>query len=179
MSIPDHDVEPAAGPRFWAVFLGVLGAVVGLLAVVGWPLPVGAGRYGFDDGAWARIVHDVEAWLAHHGWRVSGSSWVYRAAAVALLAGAAVLLRPGWSDARRLRLVVVPAGLLLLIGPAAQRALGLPWSNYGVGSTAGIAGGLLAAAALAAVGSALWFALRRRPREQDRPGAKDRPGARP
>ncbi|MGL3200363.1 MULTISPECIES: hypothetical protein [Curtobacterium] len=173
MSIPDFDVEQAAGPRFWAVLLGVLGAVVGVLAVIGAPLPVGASRYGFHEAAWARTVHDVQAWLAHDGWRVSGSSWVFGAAAVAALSGVAVLLHPTWPDGRRTALVVVPAGTLLVAGPATQWALGLPWSNYGVGSTADIAGGLLAAAALAMVGAAVWLAVRRRRRGQD--GADPRP----
>lgn len=173
MSIPDFDVEPAAGPRFWAVLLGVVGAVAGVLAVVGWPLPVGVGRYGFDEAAWARTGHDVQAWVAHDGWRVSGASWAYGAAALAALAGVSVLLHPSWPDRRRFVLVVVPAGVLLVVGPAVQWALGLPWSNYGVGSTAGIAGGLLVAAALATVGAAVWLALRRRPRGQD--GADTRP----
>ncbi|WP_439689906.1 hypothetical protein ACRQ4C_02105 [Curtobacterium sp. SP.BCp] len=172
MSIPDHDVEPAAGPRFWAVLLGVVGAVAGVLAVIGWPLPVGGGRYGVDEAAWARTVHGVQAWSTHEGWRVSGSSWVFGAAAAAALSGVAALLRPSWPDRRRRLLVVMPAGTLLLVGPATQWALGLPWSNYGVGSTAGIAGGLLAAAALVAVGSAVWLALRRRPRAPDGAGPR-------
>ncbi|KTR08834.1 hypothetical protein [Curtobacterium luteum] len=166
-SIPDFDVEPAAGARFWAVLLGVLGAVVGVLAVIGWPLPVGGGRYGVDEAAWAQTVHGVQAWLAHDGWRVSGSSWVFGAAAVAALSGVGVLLHPSWSERRRFVLVVVPAGVLLVAGPAVQWAFGLPWSNYGVGSAAGIALGIVAVAALAGVGAAVVAVLRRRHRPHD------------
>ena len=52
------------------------------------------------------------------GWRFSGSSWVFGAAAAAALLGVVVLLHPDWSSARRWSVVVGPAGGLLLVGPA-------------------------------------------------------------
>ncbi|MGN7223448.1 hypothetical protein ACTHQN_11340 [Curtobacterium flaccumfaciens] len=40
MGISDFDVAPSAGSRFGVVVLGVASAVAGVLAVIGWPLPV-------------------------------------------------------------------------------------------------------------------------------------------
>ncbi|MFJ4220186.1 hypothetical protein [Curtobacterium luteum] len=167
MSIPDFDVEPVVGPRSWAVVLGVVGAVAGVLAVIGWPLPVVAGRGGDDGEAWRRTIGDVDAWSAHDGWRFSGSSWVFGAAAVAALLGVVVLLHPDWGSARRWSVVVGPAGGLLLVGPAAQGVLGLPWSNYGSGTTDGTA--VAVGIAVAAVGTAAIAALRRAVRRSARP----------
>lgn len=129
-SIPDFDVEPAVGPRFLPRVLGVVSAVTGALAVIGWPVPV-VSRHARSEHAWERTVQGVQDWLAHDGWRASGSSWLYGAASVAALAGAITLLHPGWTDARKLAVVVGTAGVLLVVGLAVQWALGLPWSNYG------------------------------------------------
>lgn len=167
VSIPDFDVEPAVGPRFWMVGLGLVSAISGLLAVVGWPLPIVTGRGGDDQQAWDRTVRGVQDWLAHDGWRLSGSSWIYGAFAVAALAGILVLLHPAWEAARSLLVVAAPAGALLVIGPALQWALGFPWSNYGTGSTGPIALGIVAALI---VGTMIaWFPLatRRNVRRED------------
>ncbi|WP_148071090.1 hypothetical protein [Curtobacterium sp. PhB115] len=131
MSIPDFDVEPVVGPRFWAVVLGVASAVTGVLAIIGWPMPVISGRYSSEPHAWARTVQGVQDWFAHDGWRMSGTSWIFGALAIAALAGAVVVLRPAWSGGRTSLLVVGPAGAMLVVGPVVQWALGLPWSNYG------------------------------------------------
>ncbi len=132
MSISDFDVEPVVPLRSWAWVLGVAAAVLGALAVIGWPMPHVAGRVGGQQ-AWADTVRDLHAWFAHDGWRTSGASWVWGAGAVAATGGAVSLLRPAWSDARRWVTVVVPAGVLLVVGPVAQWTLGLPWSNYAGG----------------------------------------------
>ncbi|MCS5495032.1 hypothetical protein [Curtobacterium flaccumfaciens] len=155
MSIPDFDVEPAVGPRFWPHVLGVVAAVTGVLAVIGWPLPIVSGRTERAH-AWERTVQGVQDWLAFDGWRLSGASWVYGAASIAALTGAITLLRPEWSSARKFVVVVAPTGTLLVVGPAVQWAAGLPWSNYGQGSTGGIALGILAAS----VGGAVVVGLR-------------------
>ncbi|MGN6409551.1 MAG: hypothetical protein ACTHMH_14475 [Curtobacterium sp.] len=167
MSIPDFDVEPAVGPRFWMVVLGLVSVISGVLAVVGWPLPIVTGRGGDDQQAWDRTVRGVQDWLAHDGWRLSGSSWIYGAFALAALAGILVLFHPAWEAARSLLVVAAPAGALLVIGPALQWALGFPWSNYGTGSTGPIALGIVAALI---VGTMIaWFPLatRRNVRRED------------
>jgi hypothetical protein len=174
VSIADFDVEPVVGPRFWAVVLGIVSVVSGVLAVIGWPLPVIAGRGDPDRHAWAQTVRGVRDWIAHDGWRMSGTSWIYGALAVAALAGIVVVLHPGWTGARSWLVVVGPAGALLVLGPVAQWALGLPWSNYGgratgptgaTGSTGGIALGTVATV----LGGAVVFWLRRAVRRSVRP----------
>ncbi|QSB22999.1 hypothetical protein [Curtobacterium sp. 24E2] len=167
MSIPDFDVEPAVGPRFWMVLLGVGSAITGLLAVIGWPLPLVSGRGGPDRHAWAQTVRSVRDWFAYDGWRMSGASWFYGALAAAALAGILVLRNPAWSGTRSLLVVVVPAAALLVLGPAAQWALGLPWSNYGAGSTGVIAVGMIVAVIVGAAITWLPRAFRRSVRSDD------------
>ncbi|ROP66467.1 hypothetical protein [Curtobacterium sp. ZW137] len=168
MNIPDFDIEPVVGPRFWMVVLGVVSAVAGVLAVIGWPLPVISSRHGGSgQHAWARTVRGVQDWFAHDGWRMSGASWIYGALAVAALAGIVVLLHPDWSGARTLSVVAGPAGALLVIGPAAQWALGLPWSNYGAGSTGGMALGVVVGLGGATVLARFRRAVRRSVRPDD------------
>lgn len=167
VSIPDFDVEPAVGPRFWMVVLGIVSAITGVLALIGWPLPIVASRGGSDQHAWDRTVRGVQDWLAHDGWRLSGSSWIYGALAVAALAGILVLLHPAWAGARSLVVVEGPAGALLVIGPAAQWALGLPWSNYGAGSTGAIALGTVVALVVGVVITAFPMAAGRSGRPED------------
>ncbi|OII11485.1 hypothetical protein BIU97_06230 [Curtobacterium sp. MCBA15_009] len=177
VGIPDFDVEPAVGPRSWAVVLGVVSVLAGVLAVIGWPLPVVSGRYTQDPLAWELTVGAVEDWLAHDGWRMSGTSWVHGAVAVAALAGAVVLLRPAWSGVRKAVVVVVPAGLLLVLGPAVQWALGLPWSNYEDRSTGAMALGILVAVTVGVGAAVIAAAVRRgRPDDVDAPfGGRRRP----
>jgi hypothetical protein len=167
VSIPDFDVEPAVGPRFWMVLLGVGSAITGLLAVIGWPLPVVSGRGGPDRHAWAQTVRSVRDWFAYDGWRMSGASWFYGALAAAALAGILVLRNPAWSGTRSLLVVVVPAAALLVLGPAAQWALGLPWSNYRAGSTGGIALGIIVTVIVGAAITWLRRAFRRSARSDD------------
>ncbi|MBT2503458.1 hypothetical protein [Curtobacterium sp. ISL-83] len=162
MSISDFDVEPVVGPRVWMVLLGVVGAVAGLLAVIGWPLPIISSTHNSSGRhAWARTVRGVQDWFAHDGWRMSGSSWIYGALAVAAVAGIVVLLHPTWSASRALLVVAGPAGVLLVLGPVAQWALGLPWSNYGAGSTSGMALGVVTTLAGGAAITVLRRAARR------------------
>lgn len=163
MNIPDFDVEPVVGPRFWAVVLGVVSAVTGVLAVIGWPIPVISGHSGSDRHAWARSVRGVQDWLAYDGWRMSGTSWVWGAFALAALAGVLVIMRPDWPVARP-PLVVGPAGAVLVLGPVVQWALGLPWSNYQGGSAGGTAFGIV----VTLVGGAVIMGLRRAARRSAR-----------
>jgi Sec-independent protein translocase protein TatA len=60
---------------------------------------------------------------------------VWGAGAAASTSGAVALRLTSASDTRRWAIVVVPAAALLVIGPVAQWALGLPWSNYGGGTS--------------------------------------------
>lgn len=167
VSIPDFDVETAVGPRFWTVALGIVSAITGVLALIGWPLPIVAGRGGFDRQAWGRTVRGVQDWLAHDGWRMSGSSWIYGALAVAAFAGILALRHPAWASTRSLVVVAGPAGALLVVGPATQWALGLPWSNYSAGSTGAIALGTAAALVVGVVIAAFPLAVRRSSRPAD------------
>lgn len=167
MNIADFDVEPAVGPRWWAWVLGVLGAVTGVLAVIGWPVPHVSGRVGGRQ-AWEHTVHDADAWLAHDGWRTSGDSWVWGALATAATCGAVALLLPTWSDTRRWAIAAVPAGVLLVVGPVAQWALGLPWSDYDGGSTGDSALAIVIVVALAGMGLVLRRVVRRAGRRVDR-----------
>ncbi|MCJ1712687.1 hypothetical protein [Curtobacterium sp. VKM Ac-2922] len=167
MSIPDLDGEPVVRRRTVIVVLGVVSALAGLLAVVGWPLPVISSTHGSaGPHAWARTVRGVQDWFAYDGWRMSGSSWVYGALATATAASIAVIRHPAWSGGTAVVVVVAPAGAMLLVGPVAQWSLGLPWSNYGVGSTSAVAFGGVATVA----GGAALFAVRRTLRRRGRRG---------
>jgi hypothetical protein len=149
--ISDFDVEPRTGSRFGVVVLGIASAIAGVLAIIGWPLPVISSTHGRGQHAWERTIRGVQDWFAHDGWRMSGASWIYGAFAVIAAAAVVVLLHPAWSGRRALLIVVVPAGALLVLGPALQWALGLPWSNYGSGSTGGTAIGIVATVVCGAV----------------------------
>jgi len=174
VDIADFDVEPVISPRFWAVVLGIVGAVSGVLAIIGWPVPVVSGRGSAERHAWARTVEGIQDWVAHDGWRMSGTSWIYGAFAVAALAGVAVLLHPSWSGNRSLFVVVGPAGVLLVLGPVAQWAFGVPWSNYGHGSTGAVAIGILVTVTGGAVLTGIRQVLRRPPRSEDDPNPPPR-----
>jgi len=167
VGISDFDVAPSAGSRFGVVVLGVASAVAGVLAVIGWPLPVISSTRGRGQHAWARTVREVQDWFAHDGWRMSGASWIYGALAVVALAAAVILRHPAWSGRRALLIIVIPAGVLLVLGPALQWALGLPWSNYGSGSAGGTAIGILVTVVCGAVLTGFRQALRRRARRNE------------
>lgn len=164
MRISDFDVEPGTGSRFGVVVLGIASAIAGVLAIIGWPLPVISSTHGRGQHAWARTIRGVQDWFAHDGWRMSGASWIYGAFAVVAAAAVVVLLHPAWSGRRALLIVVVPAGALLVLGPALQWALGLPWSNYGSGSTGGTVIGIVATVVCGAVLMAFRRAAKRRAR---------------
>jgi len=164
VSVSDFDVEPRTGSRFGAVVLGIASAIAGVLAIIGWPLPVISSTHGRGQHAWARTIRGVQDWFAHDGWRMSGASWIYGAFAVVAAAAVVVLLHPAWSGRRALLIVVVPAGALLVLGPALQWALGLPWSNYGSGSAGGTAIGIIATVVCGAVLMAFRRVARRRAR---------------
>ncbi|WP_139199381.1 hypothetical protein [Curtobacterium sp. MCBA15_013] len=164
MSISDFDVEPRSGSRFGVVLLSIASAIAGVLAIIGWPLPVISSTHGRGRHAWARTSHEVQDWFTHDGWRMSGASWIYGALAVVAAAAVVVLLHPSWSGRRALLIVVVPAGALLVVGPALQWALGVPWSNYGSGSASSTAIGIVATVTCAAVLMVFRRAARRRAR---------------
>jgi len=100
VGISDFDVAPSAGSRFGVVVLGVASAVAGVLAIIGWPLPVISSTHGRGQHAWACTVREVQDWFAHDGWRMSGASWIYGALAVVAVAAAVILLHPAWSGRR-------------------------------------------------------------------------------
>lgn len=164
VSISDFDVAPRSGSRFGVVLLGIVSAIAGFLAIIGWPLPVISSTHGRGRHAWARTIHEVQDWFTHDGWRMSGASWIYGALAVVAAAAVVILLHPSWSGRRALLIVVVPAGALLVVGPALQWALGAPWSNYGSGSASSTAIGIVATVACGAVLMAFRRAARRRAR---------------
>lgn len=164
MTITDFDVEPAVGPRFWARLLGIAGLVTGVLAIIGWPLPIVSGRGSSERHAWARTVQGVQDWMAHDGWRMSGSSWAWGGLAVLALGGVVAVVRPAWNDRWRVAVVVVPGGVLLVPGPLVQWAVGAPYSNYGLQWT----GGTVVGIAAVCVGGALFTAFRRLARREAR-----------
>jgi len=170
--ISDFDVAPSAGSRFGVVVLGVASAVAGVLTVIGWPLPVISSTHGRGQHAWARTVREVQDWFAHDGWRMSGASWIYGALAVVAVADAVILLHPAWSGRRALLIIVVPAGVLLVLGPALQCGLGLPWSNYGSGSAGGTAIGIVVTVVCGAVLTGVRQVLRRRARRDEEAPAR-------
>ncbi|WP_336696737.1 hypothetical protein [Curtobacterium sp. USHLN213] len=168
MSISDFEVEPRTGSRFGVVVLGIASAIAGGLAIIGWPLPVISSTHGRGQHAWARTIRGVQDWLSHDGWRMSGASWIYGALAVVAAAAVVVLLHPSWSGRSASLIVVVPAGVLLVVGPALQWALGLPWSNYGSGSAGGTAIGIISTVVCGAALMGFRRAARRKARrDQD------------
>lgn len=164
VSISDFDVEPRSGSRFGVVLLGIASAIAGVLAIIGWPLPVISSTHGRGRHAWARTIQEVQDWFTHDGWRMSGASWTYGALAVVAAAAVVVLLHPSWSGRRASLIVVVPAGALIVVGPTLQWAIGLPWSNYGSGSASSAAIGIVATIAFGAVLMAFRRVARRRAR---------------
>lgn len=172
VSLSDFDVEPVTGSRSGAVLLGIASAIAGVLAIIGWPLPVISSTHGRGQHAWARTIRGVQNWFAHDGWRMSGASWIYGAFAVVAAATVVVLLHPAWSGRRALLIVVVPAGALLVLGPALQWALGLPWSNYGSESTGDTAIGIIATVVCGAVLMGFRRATRRRARRDRDQGTR-------
>lgn len=131
-SIGSYDVEPVDLRRPVAWGLGAVTTVTGVLAVIGWPLPV-VSRHGRPSDAWDRTVTLVQEWAAHDGWRMSGASWLWGGLAVAATIGAVVVRasRPGHALSRRASVaVLLPGGVTAVTGPVVQAALGVPWSNY-------------------------------------------------
>jgi hypothetical protein len=130
VSIESFDVEPVDHRRLVRWLLGLVASVTGVLAIVGWPLPVLTGRYVQTD-SWERTTALVEAWWTHDGWRMSGASWFWGGVATAATAGA-VMIRPGseLSWRRTWLLTVLPGCVIAALGPLVQVLLGMRWSNY-------------------------------------------------
>lgn len=130
VSIESFDVEPVDHRGLVRWLLGVVAAITGVLAVIGWPLPVVSGRYVRTD-AWERTTALIEAWWSHDGWRMSGSSWFWGGAAIAAATGALMTKvgreRP-WR--RSWLLTVLPGGIIAALGPLVQVVFGVRWSNY-------------------------------------------------
>ncbi|MDB6427456.1 hypothetical protein [Curtobacterium sp. 20TX0008] len=120
--------------------------ITGVLAILGWPFPQIDSRYGPATGAWDKTVAAMHDWLAHDGWRQSGSSWLWGGVAVTAALGALSLnskkkYRSAWTPL----LNFAPGLLLVIAGPAIQIATGAPWSNY---SSAGVSTTMLVIASL-------------------------------
>ncbi|MGN8051223.1 hypothetical protein ACTJKO_16190 [Curtobacterium sp. 22159] len=130
MSIESFDVEPIDHRRLIRWLLGVAAAVTGVLAIIGWPLPVLPGRYVRTD-AWERTTALIEAWWTHDGWRMSGASWFWGGVAIGATTGA-VMIRAGTERSwrRTWLLTVLPGGVIAALGPLVQVLLGIRWSNY-------------------------------------------------
>ena len=130
VSIESFDVEPVDHRRLFRWLLGLVAAVTGVLAIIGWPLPAAPGRYVTSD-AWERTTALIEAWWTHDGWRMSGASWFWggvamgaTTGAIAICAGKQRTWRKAWL------LTVLPGGVIAALGPLVQVVLGIPWSNY-------------------------------------------------
>lgn len=137
MSIESYDVEPVDARRPSAWVLGVVAAVTGTLAVIGWPLPVVSRR----SGTWEQTTSLVRAWWRHDGWRMTGDSWLWAAVAIAATTAAIVCrYRSAPWTSRTWLLVLVPGGSLAVSGPVVQVLAGVPWRNYAAGheSRAGV-----------------------------------------
>lgn len=132
MSIESFDVEPVDHRRLVRWLFGVAAAVTGVLAIIGWPLPVLPGRYVRTD-AWEHTTALIEAWWTHDGWRMSGASWFWGGAAIAATTGA-VMVRAGTGrpSSKPWLLTVLPGGVIAALGPLVQVVLGIRWSNYSV-----------------------------------------------
>lgn len=130
MSIESYDVEPVDHRVLFTWLLGAAAVCSGVLALIGWPLPVFPGRYVHTD-SWNRTVELIEAWWGHDGWRMSGASWFWGGLAVGTATGGIVVRIPArGSWTRRWLVILLPGGVLAGLGPVVQSALGLSWSNY-------------------------------------------------
>ncbi|MFJ3384043.1 MULTISPECIES: hypothetical protein [unclassified Curtobacterium] len=130
MSIESFDVEPVDNRRLVRWLLGLVAAVTGVLAIIGWPLPVSSGRYVRTD-AWERTTALIEAWWTHDGWRMSGASWFWGGIAIGATVGA--VIRWGGKERpwrRAWLLSVLPGGVIAALGPLVQVVFGIRWSNY-------------------------------------------------
>jgi hypothetical protein len=81
MSIESYDVEPVDTRGALARASGVAATITGILAVIGWPLPV-VSRYYRPSDAWDQTLALVRDWWVHDGWRMSGASWLWGGIAV-------------------------------------------------------------------------------------------------
>lgn len=130
MSINSFDVEKIDHRPFIRWVAGVVAAMTGILAIIGWPLPIVPGRYVQND-AWERTRALIDAWLRHDGWRMSGSSWLWGGLSIVAITG--VILTVGQRDHAWLKewlLVLIPGGVLATLGPLFQILFGVRWSNY-------------------------------------------------
>ncbi|WP_139200111.1 hypothetical protein [Curtobacterium sp. MCBA15_008] len=130
MSIESFDVEPVDHRTVSRWLLGLVAAVTGVLATIGWPLPAASGRYVPSD-TWERTTALIEAWWTHDGWRMSGASWLWGGIAIGATTGAIA----NWAEEERTwrktwLLTVLPGGVIAALGPLAQVVLGIRWSNY-------------------------------------------------
>ncbi|PZF54074.1 hypothetical protein DEJ23_13685 [Curtobacterium sp. MCSS17_008] len=133
MSIESYDVEPVDTRGAVAWVLGITAAITGVLAVIGWPLPVVSRRFHPSD-AWEQTVALVRDWWLHDGWRMSGASWLWGGIAIVATTAAIVCRSPRRTRGSRTRLLVlVPGGCLAALGPLVHFVAGVPWSNYSPG----------------------------------------------
>jgi hypothetical protein len=130
VSIESFDVEPVDDRDLFRWLLGLVGAVTGVLAIIGWPLPVAPGRYVRTD-AWERTTALIGAWWTHDGWRMSGASWFWGGVAVCATTGAlAISTRKVRTWRTTWLFTVLPGGVIAALGPLVQVGLGIRWSNY-------------------------------------------------
>ena len=152
MSISSYDVEPVDTRGALARASGVAATITGILAVIGWPMPV-VSRYYRPSDAWDQTLALVRDWWVHDGWRMSGASWLWGGIAV-VATSAAILYR---SRRENRLLVVVPGGCLAVLGPLVQFAAGVPWSNYSTGRIDGASVIVFVVVLVAVVGLPLLF----------------------
>jgi hypothetical protein len=130
VSIESFDVEPIDHRRLVRWLLGLVAAVTGVLAIIGWPLPVLPGRFVRTD-AWERTTALIEAWWTHDGWRMSGASWFWGGVAIGATTCAIMISAAKERPWRKtVLLTVLPGGVIAALGPLVQVMLGIRWSNY-------------------------------------------------
>lgn len=130
MSISSFDVEKVDHRPLIRSVAGVVGAFTGILAIIGWPLPMVSGRYVQGD-ACERTLSLIDAWLNHAGWRMSGSSWFWSGISIAAVTG--VILTISQRDhawPKKWLVILIPGGLVGTLSPLFQMFLGVRWSNY-------------------------------------------------
>jgi hypothetical protein len=130
VSISSFDVEKIDHRPLVRWVAGVIGAFTGILAIIGWPLPIVSGRYVQND-AWERTLSLINAWLNHAGWRMSGSSWFWSGISIAAVTGVILTINQrdlAWP--KKWLVILIPGGLVGTLGPLFQMLLGVRWSNY-------------------------------------------------
>lgn len=138
MTINSYDVEEFNYRPLTRWVAGSIASFTGVLAIIGWPLPILSGRYA-ENCEWEQTRALIDAWLKHAGWRMSGSSWFWGGVSIAaIICVILTLRRQEGTGLKEWLLVLVPGGIMATLGPLLQLLLGAPWSNYTTKNTSPI-----------------------------------------